>query len=195
MKKNLLSLLLAVAMISTATAEWKIAGDKIRTQWAETIDPQNVLPEYPRPQLERELWLNLNGLWNYAITPFNTAKPSTFEGQILVPFAIESALSGVQKTLKPTDILWYERTFTVPAKWASQSVMLNFGAVDWSADVYVNDILVGSHTGGFTPFACDITSALNKKGAQKLVVRVWDRHPLFLLEQQIGRAHIRNPPA
>lgn len=189
MKKNLLSLLLAVAMISTATAEWKIAGDKIRTQWAETIDPQNVLPEYPRPQLERELWLNLNGLWNYAITPFNTAKPSTFEGQILVPFAIESALSGVQKTLKPTDILWYERTFTVPAKWASQSVMLNFGAVDWSADVYVNDILVGSHTGGYAPFSMDITAAL-KKGEQKLTVRVWD--PTDSVHHPVGKQRL-NP--
>jgi beta-galactosidase/beta-glucuronidase len=189
MKKNLLSLLLALAMISTATAEWKIAGDKIRTQWAETIDPQNVLPEYPRPQLERELWLNLNGLWNYAITPFNTAKPSTFEGQILVPFAIESALSGVQKTLKPTDILWYERTFTVPAKWASQSVMLNFGAVDWSADVYVNDILVGSHTGGYAPFSMDITAAL-KKGEQKLTVRVWD--PTDSVHHPVGKQRL-NP--
>ncbi|MBQ2424830.1 MAG: beta-galactosidase [Alistipes sp.] len=189
MKKNLLSLLLAVAMISTATAEWKIAGDKIRTQWAETIDPQNVLPEYPRPQLERELWLNLNGLWSYAITPFNTAKPSTFEGQILVPFAIESALSGVQKTLKPTDILWYERTFTVPAKWASQSVMLNFGAVDWSADVYVNDILVGSHTGGYAPFSMDITAAL-KKGEQKLTVRVWD--PTDSVHHPVGKQRL-NP--
>ena len=189
MKKNLLSLLLAVAMISTATAEWKIAGDKIRTQWAETIDPQNVLPEYPRPQLERELWLNLNGLWNYAITPFNTAKPSTFEGQILVPFAIESTLSGVQKTLKPTDILWYERTFTVPAKWASQSVMLNFGAVDWSADVYVNDILVGSHTGGYAPFSMDITTAL-KKGEQKLTVRVWD--PTDSVHHPVGKQRL-NP--
>ena len=189
MKKNLLSLLLALAMISTATAEWKIAGDKIRTQWAETIDPQNVLPEYPRPQLERELWLNLNGLWSYAITPFNTAKPSTFEGQILVPFAIESALSGVQKTLKPTDILWYERTFTVPAKWASQSVMLNFGAVDWSADVYVNDILVGSHTGGYAPFSMDITAAL-KKGEQKLTVRVWD--PTDSVHHPVGKQRL-NP--
>jgi beta-galactosidase/beta-glucuronidase len=189
MKKNLLSLLLALAMISTATAEWKIAGDKIRTQWAETIDPQNVLPEYPRPQLERELWLNLNGLWNYAITPFNTAKPSTFEGQILVPFAIESALSGVQKTLKPTDILWYERTFTVPAKWASQSVMLNFGAVDWSADVYVNDILGGSHTGGYAPFSMDITAAL-KKGEQKLTVRVWD--PTDSVHHPVGKQRL-NP--
>ena len=189
MKKNLLTLLLAVAVVATANAEWKIAGDKIKTSWAETLDPQNVLPEYPRPQLERGEWLNLNGLWSYAITALADAKPSNFEGEILVPFAIESALSGVQKTLKPTDILWYERTFTVPAKWASQRVMLNFGAVDWSADVYVNDILVGSHTGGYAPFSMDITSAL-KKGEQRLTVRVWD--PSDTVHHPVGKQRL-NP--
>lgn len=189
MKKNLLTLLLAVAMVATASAEWKIAGDKIRTSWAESVDPQNVLPEYPRPQLERAEWQNLNGLWNYAVTALAEAKPSNFEGEILVPFAIESALSGVQKTLKPTDILWYERTFTVPTKWASQRVMLNFGAVDWSADVYVNDILVGSHTGGYVPFSMDITAAL-KKGEQKLTVRVWD--PSDTVHHPVGKQRL-NP--
>ncbi|MBQ8853765.1 MAG: beta-galactosidase [Alistipes sp.] len=189
MKKKLLTLLLAVAVVATANAEWKIAGDKIKTSWAETLDPQNVLPEYPRPQLERGEWLNLNGLWSYAITALADAKPSNFEGEILVPFAIESALSGVQKTLKPTDILWYERTFTVPAKWASQRVMLNFGAVDWSADVYVNDILVGSHTGGYAPFSMDITSAL-KKGEQRLTVRVWD--PSDTVHHPVGKQRL-NP--
>ncbi len=189
MKKNLLTLLLAVAVVATANAEWKIAGDKIKTSWAETLDPQNVLPEHPRPQLERGEWLNLNGLWSYAITALADAKPSNFEGEILVPFAIESALSGVQKTLKPTDILWYERTFTLPAKWASQRVMLNFGAVDWSADVYVNDILVGSHTGGYAPFSMDITSAL-KKGEQRLTVRVWD--PSDTVHHPVGKQRL-NP--
>lgn len=189
MKKNLLTLLLAVAVMTTANAEWKIAGDKIKTSWAETVDPQNVLPEYPRPQLERTEWMNLNGLWSYAVTALADTKPSSFEGEILVPFAIESALSGVQKTLKPTDILWYERAFTVPAKWASQRVMLNFGAVDWSADVYVNDILVGSHTGGYAPFSMDITAAL-KKGEQKLTVRVWD--PSDTVHHPVGKQRL-NP--
>ena len=158
---------------ATVSAQWSIAGDRIKSSWAEQVSPENVLPEYPRPQLERGEWLNLNGLWHYAIKGFAEAKPTVFDGEILVPFAIESALSGVQKRLSPQDILWYERTFTVPSKWASQRIMLNFGAVDWSADVYVNDILVGSHTGGFTPFSMDITNAL-KKGVQKIAVRVWD---------------------
>ena len=173
MKKNLLTLLLAVAVVATASAEWKIAGDKIRTTWAENLDPNNVLAEYPRPQLERNEWMNLNGLWSYAVTDLTAAKPTTFDGQILVPFAIESALSGVQKRVTKDDILWYERTFTLPSSWNGKRVMLNFGAVDWSCDVYLNDILVGNHTGGYAPFSLDITAALTK-GEQRLVVRVWD---------------------
>ena len=185
MKKIFLAVVLFAVGISTASAEWKIAGDKIRTKWAEEVNPSNVLPEYPRPQLVRGEWQNLNGLWNYAITEINAAQPTTFNGEILVPFALESALSGVQKPLKENQLLWYEREFTVPSKWMSQRVMLHFGAVDWSADVYVNGVYVGGHTGGFTPFACDITAALNKKGAQKLVVRVWD--PTEKGEQPVGK--------
>lgn len=185
MKKIFLAVALLAVGISTASAEWKIAGDKIRTKWAEEVNPSNVLPEYPRPQLVRGEWQNLNGLWNYAITEINAAQPTTFNGEILVPFALESALSGVQKPLKENQLLWYEREFTVPSKWMSQRVMLHFGAVDWSADVYVNGVYVGGHTGGFTPFACDITAALNKKGAQKLVVRVWD--PTEKGEQPVGK--------
>lgn len=189
MKKNLLTLLLAVAVVATASAEWKIAGDKIRTTWAENLDPNNVLPEYPRPQLERNEWMNLNGLWSYAVTDLTAAKPTTFDGQILVPFAIESALSGVQKRVTKDDILWYERTFTLPSSWNGKRVMLNFGAVDWSCDVYLNDILVGNHTGGYAPFSLDITAAL-AKGEQRLVVRVWD--PTDSVHNPVGKQRL-NP--
>lgn len=189
MKKNLLTLLLAVAVVATASAEWKIAGDKIRTTWAENLDPNNVLPEYPRPQLERNEWMNLNGLWSYAVTNLTAAKPTTFDGQILVPFAIESALSGVQKRVTKDDILWYERTFTLPSSWNGKRVMLNFGAVDWSCDVYLNDILVGNHTGGYAPFSLDITAALTK-GEQRLVVRVWD--PTDSVHNPVGKQRL-NP--
>ena len=185
MKKTLLALVMLAFGLSTASAEWKIAGDKIRTEWAEKVNPSNVLPEYPRPQLVRGEWLNLNGLWNYAITEVNAAKPTKFDGEILVPFAVESALSGVGKWITEKQLLWYEREFTVPSKWLSQRIMLNFGAVDWAADVYVNGVFVGGHTGGFTPFSLDITEALNKKGAQKLVVRVWD--PTEKGEQPVGK--------
>ena len=189
MKKTLLAFALLAVGISTASAEWKIAGDKIRTKWAEEVNPSNVHQEYPRPQLVREEWQNLNGLWSYAITDLDAAQPTKFDGEILVPFALESALSGVQKSLTEKQLLWYEREFMVPSKWMSQRVMLHFGAVDWSADVYVNGVYVGGHTGGFTPFACDITAALNTKGAQKLVVRVWD--PTEKGEQPVGKQLIK----
>ena len=187
MKRNLLALFAAVALFTTANGQWKIAGDKIRTTWAEEVTPENVLAEYPRPQLERSEWLNLNGLWNYAVTGLTTEEPATFDGQILVPFAIESALSGVQKSLTKEQLLWYERTVTLPSSWNGQRIMLNFGAVDWSADVYVNDIFVGSHTGGYAPFSIDITAAL-KKGEQKIVVRVWD--PTDTVHNPVGKQRI-----
>ena len=173
MKKSILIAVLTASIATSAFAQWKTAGDKIKTKWAEQVNPENVLPEYPRPVMERGEWKNLNGLWNYAITEKGAA-PSAYEGQILVPFAIESSLSGVGKKVGPDKELWYQRTFTVPASWKGKKVMLNFGAVDWKADIWVNDIKVGQHTGGFTPFSLDITAALATKGDNKLVVKVWD---------------------
>ena len=173
MKKTILTTVAALSMLCTF-AQWKPVGDKIKTPWAEKVDPANVLPEYPRPQMVRSQWVNLNGLWDYAIKPAGAMEPKTMDGKILVPFAVESSLSGVQKGLTEKDELWYRRTFSVPAAWKGSNVLLNFGAVDWKADVFVNDILAGSHTGGFTPFSLDITPYLKAKGEQKLVVRVFD---------------------
>ena len=164
----------ALALTVCAQAQWKPAGDKIKTKWAEQIDPQNVLPEYPRPQLERTDWVNLNGEWEYAIKPKGEVEPNSFDGNILVPFAVESSLSGVQKEVGENNELWYKRSFTVPANWKNKDVVLNFGAVDLKADVFINDILIGSHQGGFTPFSFNITPYLTGKSNQKLVVRVWD---------------------
>ena len=164
----------ALALTVCAQAQWKPAGDKIKTKWAEQINPQNVLPEYPRPQLERTDWVNLNGEWEYAIKPKGEVEPNSFDGNILVPFAVESSLSGVQKEVGENNELWYKRSFAVPANWKNKDVVLNFGAVDWKADVFVNDILIGSHQGGFTPFSFNITPYLTGKSNQKLVVRVWD---------------------
>lgn len=160
-------------MAFSAFAQWQPAGNKIKTRWASQIDVNNVLPEYPRPIMERAEWQNLNGLWNYAILPIGKQTPSTFDGKILVPFAIESSLSGVQKKVGRENELWYQREFTIPSKWKNNRILLHFGAVDWKADVWVNDIKVGRHTGGYTPFSFDITSAL-KSGSNKLVVKVWD---------------------
>ena len=124
--------------------------------------------------MERGDWQNLNGEWEYAIKPVGDVEPATFDGKILVPFAVESSLSGVQKEVGENSELWYKRTFSVPSAWKNKDIMLNFGAVDWKADVFVNDILIGSHKGGFTPFSFNITPYLTGKNNQKLVVRVWD---------------------
>ncbi len=172
MKKTIL-VIGTIFCVTYAFSQWKPAGDKIKTPWAEQINPQQVLPEYPRPILERSDWQNLNGLWDYAILPAGKSEPATFDGKILVPFAVESSLSGVQKEVGKNNELWYKRTFSIPSNWKNKNVLLHFGAVDWKADVYLNDIKVGSHTGGFTPFCFDITAFLGK-GEQKLTVKVWD---------------------
>ena len=156
-----------------ADAQWKLVGDRIKTSWAEQVNPNNVLPEYPRPIMERKEWKNLNGLWEYAVITKGMHMPEQFEGEILVPFAIESSLSGVGKRVGENQELVYQRFFDIPANWKGKEVLLHFGAVDWKTDVWVNDIKVGSHTGGFTPFSFNVTDALNK-GKNKLVVRVWD---------------------
>ena len=171
--KNIAMIALSLLATAAASAQYAPAGDKIRTPWAEQIDVNNVWKEYPRPIMERTAWKNLNGLWSYAVKPKGEAQPTKWDGEILVPFCIESSLSGVGKTLGDKNELWYNRTFTVPAQWKKQNVLLHFGAVDWKADVWVNDVKVGSHTGGYVPFSFDITQAL-KAGDNKLTVRVWD---------------------
>ena len=144
----------------------------IQTRWAKEVSPANALKEYPRPQLTRTNWTNLNGLWQYAITAKDAAKPSNFEGQILVPYPIESALSGVKKSLKADQNQWYKRTFNHGPK-QGEKTLLNFGAVDWEATVFINGTVVGSHKGGYTAFTLDITSAL-KNGENEILVKVYD---------------------
>jgi hypothetical protein len=130
------------------------------TRWAKDVSPTNALPEYPRPTQVRKKWQNLNGLWDYAVTDMDAqAPPSTYDGKILVPYPYESALSGVGKPSIPNKLLWYHRTFTVPADWNGQHVLLNFGAVDYDATVYVNGTEAGTHRGCYNGFTFDITSS------------------------------------
>lgn len=140
------------------------------TAWAQADIP---LPEYPRPQMVRPSWSNLNGRWNYAIMGKDDAYSSA-QGQIVVPFAVESRLSGVLKLVGPEKALWYERNFTIPRKWKGKRVLLHFGAVDWQAEIWVNGHKAGIHTGGYTPFSFDITDLLKKSGKQDLKVKVLD---------------------
>lgn len=161
------------------------AAQTLKTPWAEKVDPNSPHPEYPRPILQRAQWLSLNGQWDYAILSKGCVEPADWDGKITVPFCVESQLSGVQKPLTEKQELWYHREFTIPAAWKGKNVMLNFGAVDWQADVFVNDIHIGNHTGGYTAFAFDITPYLNAKGPQKLVVRVYD--PTNKGHQAVGK--------
>lgn len=173
MKKLWMVLALWGALAVQLHAQWKPVEGRISTQWSEQVNPDNVLPEYPRPIMERTEWKNLNGLWDYAIIEKGKHTPSVFDGKILVPFAVESSLSGVGKTVGAEKELVYRRSFDVPFSWKGKKVLLHFGAVDWRTDVWVNDVKVGSHTGGFTPFSFDITEALQRKN-NTLLVKVWD---------------------
>lgn len=169
---TLFSVLLAVAL-PVAAAEWKPAQGPLMTRWAAQVTPENVHAEYPRPQMVRDQWLNLNGLWQYAIRPKDAERPAEFDGQILVPFPVESALSGVMKTVTPDDRLWYRRTVRIPAEWEGQRVLLHFGAVDWEATVFVNGQALPVHRGGYDPFVFDIGKLL-REGENEIVLSVWD---------------------
>ena len=177
MKKNLFFSVafLLFYTVSVSQESWKLVAGKITTPLATQVSATNPLPEYPRPQMERKTWMSLNGLWQYHIVPksMETA-PTTFAGNILVPYAVESALSGVGKTVGKDSVLWYERTVSIPSSYRKGNVLLHFGAVDWQSVVYVNGKKVGEHQGGYDPFSFDITTALNKGREQKIVVRVWD---------------------
>jgi len=166
------ALLNFLSMIGQAQ-EYKMQNVPIQTRWAKEVSPVNALKEYPRPQLVRPNWTNLNGLWDYAITPKNLDTKVLSEGKILVPYPIESALSGVKKSLLPDQQLLYKRTFTKPALRTGERLLLHFGAVDWQTTVYINSKEVGSHTGGYSSFSIDITDALTS-GDNLLTVKVWD---------------------
>jgi hypothetical protein len=170
----LLAALPATTIADDATA-WAPAPGSLMTRWAARVDPETVHPDYPRPQLVREAWMNLNGLWEYAVRPVADAQPQDFDGRILVPFPIESALSGVKKGVKPDETLWYRRSFEMKKPEKETRYLLHFGAVDWAATVSVNGQEVGSHKGGFDPFTFDVTDALDfSKEGQEVVVAVTD---------------------
>lgn len=171
---SILSLLLGLCLSHALfAADWQPANAKLMTRWADSVSPENVWGEHPRPQLVRPDWQSLNGLWDYAITDREGAKPDQYEGKILVPFCIESSLSGVGRRVTPAQRLWYRRSFTARTPSDGGHLLLHFGAVDWRATIYVNDAMVGEHQGGYDPFTVDITNAI-RDGDNELVVAVWD---------------------
>src|SRR5580658_2158001 len=158
-----------ISQAETATA-WHAGKAPLMTRWAAAVSQVNAHPEYPRPQLVRSDWQNLNGLWDYSVRPSASDPPEKYDGQILVPFPIESALSGVMKPLGPKDALWYRRTAQIPAEWKGRHVRLQFGAVDWQCKVFVNGREVGQHRGGYDRFAFDITDCLHWDRPEEIVV-------------------------
>ena len=152
---------------------WTPSGNKIKTKWGKNLDPKKVWNEYPRPQLERKDWLNLNGFWFYSITDINSPKPQKFDGKILVPFCVESSLSGVMKSLNEKQILWYFKDFEIPNEWKDKNIIIHFNAVDWKCELFINDIKVGEHFGGYSEFNFDITKYL-KEGINKITLKVLD---------------------
>jgi hypothetical protein len=171
--RKLLILLVATSISSATFAQtWEAKTAPLMSKFAKDVSPDNVLPEYPRPQLVRKEWLNLNGIWQYQPGTSGEALPTgKLDKTILVPFPVESALSGVKEH---HDRLWYRRTFTVPAAWKGKRIVIHFGAVDFESQVFVNGKSLGTHRGGYDPFNYDITSALTATGKQELTVRVWD---------------------
>ncbi len=173
-KAILTGILILLISCGQAQNPWVLKTNKILTSWA-NVDANLPLPEYPRPQLVRtDNWKNLNGLWDYAITPKTVTNPTQFEGKILVPFAVESAISGVQRTVGKDSTLWYRNQFVLPNTMKSKQVLLHFGAVDWQTEVFINGKSVGTHEGGFDPFTFNITSFLQKGANQEIKIRVWD---------------------
>jgi hypothetical protein len=171
-----LTLVLAIgySAFSGSSGRWRIAPDApLLTRWAKQVDPDRPLPEYPRPQMVRHEWLNLNGLWEYEGDTVATPLPigRVLAGRILVPFPVESALSGVSHRATH---LWYRRAIRLPKTWKGMSVLLHFGAVDWETKVFVNGTQAGEHRGGYDPFTMDITPLLRAEDTQEILVGVYD---------------------
>lgn len=171
--KKFAVLIAAASVAAISYSQDKLPSPPISTTWGEKVTPQNVWQQYPRPMMTRQDWKNLNGEWNYAILPVGSAIPTKYDGKILVPFPVESSLSGVGRAVGDKNELWYQRSFTIPSDWKDSEINLNFGGVDWKADVWVNDIYVGGHKGAYSPFSLNITDALTN-GENQLIVRVFD---------------------
>jgi hypothetical protein len=179
MKKYLIPLVFLFYILSLSCTHknndvaWKISDNPLLTKWASEVDPMKPWLQYPRPDMVRNAWISLNGLWDYAITP-KDAKPEQWDGLILVPYPVESALSGVRKRVTENENLWYKKTFKIPFIWSKKHILLNFEACDWETMVWIDGKEAGKHLGGYDPFTFDITQYLDNKKIHELLVCVWD---------------------
>ena len=174
LRRALAAAVLPLGLLPQTLLAWSPKQAPIMTRWAKDVDPDKTLPDYPRPQMVRADWLNLNGVWELKRGAEGDALPASdakLPEEILVPFPIESALSGV---MAHADRLWYRRHFTVPPAWDGKRVLVHFGAVDYESEVFINGKSVGVHKGGYLPFSYDVTPFLSGSGPQELVVRVFD---------------------
>ncbi|MCH7403530.1 beta-galactosidase [Belliella kenyensis] len=165
---------MAILTMASTKAQEKLSKPPISTPWAEKVNPVAPHQEYPRPQMSRENWVNLNGQWDFAIVSKGSSSPTIYDGKITVPFPIESQLSGVGRSVGSEHELWYAKEISLKSSQRRGKVYLHFGAVDWEAEVFVNGKSVGIHHGGFDPFYFEINEALVKGEKQEVKVRVWD---------------------
>ncbi|MBQ8424341.1 MAG: VCBS repeat-containing protein [Coprobacter sp.] len=174
-RKTILACAMMLVLIPTMAQEWQMQQVAMTTPWSETLHPDSVLQEYPRPQMERPEWLNLNGLWKLrrGVVGEEYSTDFSYDKKILVPFPIESALSGVMEK-SDEQCYWYRRTITIPETMRGRNILLHFGAVDWETVVYVNGRKVGTHTGGYDPFYFDITEAITDDEQQEIAVYIYD---------------------
>lgn len=175
--KIILALAVSAGVLTCCTNDkklaWQSAENPLFTVWGERVDPTGPWPEYPRPGLVREEWMSLNGLWDYAICSKEEERPAP-QGRILVPYPVESALSGVRVRMTDSLAIWYSREFVVPGNWREKQLILNFEASDWETTVWIDDNFAVSHQGGYDPFSCNITPLLAEGRKHKVVVRVTD---------------------
>jgi len=153
---------------------WFPSKDGMITEWGMKVTPSNYPKAYPRPTMVRKDWKNLNGIWQFSIENNDSLRPKKYDRQIMVPFAPESAISGVGIPIKQDQKIWYRRKFAIPEDWSFRYILLHFGAVDWEATIYINGKKAGTHRGGYDPFSLDITFYLKEKGMQEIEIEVWD---------------------
>ncbi len=174
MTRTLILLLIALFSVPGSHAQWEPKVSPILTSWGEDLDTNSVLPEYPRPQMVRKNWMNLNGYWDFALTDSAAGVPGQFDEKILVPFCVESTLSGITRKVTRRNAMWYRKNLKLEKLSGGQRILLHFGGVDWHTSLWINGQKIGEHAGGYDPFYFDVTAALNKNGRQDITLRVWD---------------------